>query len=38
VEILMTPATYGAVYALKKAEGVDVYDRGVKLNPFGIAR
>jgi uncharacterized integral membrane protein (TIGR00697 family) len=38
VEALMTPATYGAVYALKKAEGVDVYDRGVKLNPFGIAR
>jgi uncharacterized integral membrane protein (TIGR00697 family) len=38
VEALMTPATYGAVYALKKAEGADVYDRGVKLNPFGIAR
>ncbi|MDR1105327.1 MAG: queuosine precursor transporter [Treponema sp.] len=38
VEALMTPATYGAVYALKKAEGTDVYDRGIKLNPFGLAR
>jgi uncharacterized integral membrane protein (TIGR00697 family) len=34
IEVLMTPATYGAVYALKKAEGIDVYDRGVKYNPF----
>ncbi|MDR1288016.1 MAG: queuosine precursor transporter [Treponema sp.] len=38
VEALMTPATYGAVYALKKAEGTDVYDKGIKLNPFGLAR
>lgn len=34
VEALMTPLTYGAVYALKKAEGIDTYDRGVKYNPF----
>jgi uncharacterized PurR-regulated membrane protein YhhQ (DUF165 family) len=34
IEVLMTPLTYGAVHVLKKAEGIDVYDRGVKLNPF----
>jgi uncharacterized integral membrane protein (TIGR00697 family) len=34
LEVLMTPATYGAVYALKKAEGIDVYDRGIRYNPF----
>jgi uncharacterized integral membrane protein (TIGR00697 family) len=34
VEALMTPLTYGAVYALKKAEGVDVYDRGIRYRPF----
>jgi uncharacterized integral membrane protein (TIGR00697 family) len=34
VEVLMTPVTYGAVYALKRAEGIDVYDRGVKYSPF----
>lgn len=36
VEAFMTPATYAAVRALKKAEGVDAYDRAVKLNPFSI--
>ncbi|MDR1099288.1 MAG: queuosine precursor transporter [Treponema sp.] len=34
IEILMTPLTYGAVYTLKKAEGVDIYDQGVKYSPF----
>lgn len=34
VEALMTPVTYIAVYKLKKAEGIDVYDTGVKYNPF----
>jgi uncharacterized integral membrane protein (TIGR00697 family) len=34
IEIIMTPATYGAVYALKKAEGIDTYDVGVSFNPF----
>jgi uncharacterized integral membrane protein (TIGR00697 family) len=34
IEVLMTPVTYGAVYALKKAEGIDVYDRGIRYNPF----
>jgi hypothetical protein len=32
----MTPFTYLAVIKLKKAEGVDTYDTGVKFNPFGI--
>ncbi|MDR1277792.1 MAG: queuosine precursor transporter [Treponema sp.] len=34
IEILMTPVTYGAVYTLKKAEGIDIYDQGVKYSPF----
>ncbi|MDR0389297.1 MAG: queuosine precursor transporter [Spirochaetaceae bacterium] len=34
VEIIMTPLTYGAVYALKKAEALDTYDHGVRFNPF----
>jgi uncharacterized integral membrane protein (TIGR00697 family) len=34
VEILMTPVTYGAVHALKRAEGVDTYDRGIRYSPF----
>jgi uncharacterized integral membrane protein (TIGR00697 family) len=34
VEALMTPLTYLAAAKLKKAEGVDAYDRGVKFNPF----
>lgn len=31
VEAIMTPATYRAVRFLKKAEGVDVYDRDLRL-------
>ncbi len=38
VEAAMTPFTYLVVGRLKKAEGVDVYDRGVSLNPFGFER
>jgi uncharacterized integral membrane protein (TIGR00697 family) len=34
IEALMTPVTYIAVWKLKKAEGIDVYDNGVKYNPF----
>ncbi|MDR2028163.1 MAG: queuosine precursor transporter [Treponema sp.] len=34
VEIIMTPGTYLAVRGLKKAEGVDTYDVGVRFNPF----
>ncbi|AEF82340.1 putative membrane protein [Leadbettera azotonutricia ZAS-9] len=35
IEAAMTPFTYLAVIKLKKAEGVDAYDVGVKFNPFG---
>jgi uncharacterized PurR-regulated membrane protein YhhQ (DUF165 family) len=34
VEALMTPATYLAVARLKKAEGVEIFDRGTNFNPF----
>lgn len=34
VEVLFTPFTYWMVGALKKAEGIDVYDRGTNFNPF----
>jgi uncharacterized integral membrane protein (TIGR00697 family) len=34
VEFVMTPVTYCAVDALKKAESIDIYDVGVSLNPF----
>jgi uncharacterized integral membrane protein (TIGR00697 family) len=34
VEAALTPLTYLAVKKLKKAEGIDVYDIGIKFNPF----
>ena len=36
-EIVATPLTYLVVGYLKRAEGVDVYDRGVSLNPLALA-
>jgi uncharacterized integral membrane protein (TIGR00697 family) len=33
-EVLATPLTYAVVNGLKRAEGVDVYDRGTDFNPF----
>lgn len=33
-EVIATPATYAIVNWLKRAEGLDVYDRGVDYNPF----
>ncbi|NUQ86573.1 MAG: queuosine precursor transporter [Anaerolineales bacterium] len=36
VEALMTPATYGVVGALKKAEDEDYYDRDTNFNPFAV--
>lgn len=36
VEIILTPLTYKIVHFLKKAEKTDVYDVGVKYNPFSI--
>jgi uncharacterized integral membrane protein (TIGR00697 family) len=37
-EFVATPFTYLAVIALKRAEGLDVYDEGVDLNPVAIWR
>jgi hypothetical protein len=36
IEVLFTPVTYMIVNILKKKEKVDVYDYGVKYNPFRI--
>ena len=33
-EVVLTPLTYAAVNALKRAEQIDVYDRGTNFNPF----
>jgi uncharacterized integral membrane protein (TIGR00697 family) len=38
IEVLMTPATYRIVRALKRAEDEDFYDRGTNFNPFSSAR
>ena len=34
-EIVFTPVTYGVVGFLKRKEGVDVYDRGIRYRIFG---
>jgi uncharacterized integral membrane protein (TIGR00697 family) len=34
IEILFTPITYAITGYLKRSEGVDVYDRGTRFNPF----
>ena len=33
-EVILTPVTYAVVGYLKRAEGVDVYDRGTDFSPF----
>ncbi|MFA6404483.1 MAG: queuosine precursor transporter [Candidatus Paceibacterota bacterium] len=33
-EVILTPVTYVIVNRLKKAEGIDVYDRSISYNPF----
>jgi uncharacterized integral membrane protein (TIGR00697 family) len=35
IEALMTPVTYLVTARLKKAEGIDAYDRGIRFSPFG---
>jgi uncharacterized integral membrane protein (TIGR00697 family) len=35
-EVLLTPLTYGIVGWMKRKEGIDVYDTGIKYNPFRI--
>ena len=37
-EVVATPITYWIVNRLKRAEGVDVYDRGTNFNPFARTR
>jgi uncharacterized PurR-regulated membrane protein YhhQ (DUF165 family) len=37
-EVTATPLTYVVVNALKKAEGIDVYDRNTDFNPFALGR
>ena len=38
IEVFVFPLTILAVHKLKKAEGIDVYDVGVKFNPFSFGR
>src|ERR1700676_3767739 len=33
-EVLLTPVTYWVVNSLKRAEGIDVFDRSTNFNPF----
>jgi uncharacterized integral membrane protein (TIGR00697 family) len=35
-ETLATPLTYAVVRALKRAEGIDTFDRGTNFNPFAL--
>ena len=37
-EIIATPITYLVVGKLKKAEGIDAFDRGVNYNPFHFSK
>ncbi|MDB5260657.1 MAG: hypothetical protein JWN37_888 [Candidatus Nomurabacteria bacterium] len=34
IEVVLTPVTYFVINKLKKAEGLDVYDKGISYNPF----
>ncbi len=36
-EMLATPATYGVVSFLKRAEGIDYFDYGTNFSPFALA-
>ena len=36
-ELLATPVTYRIIAYLKRAEGMDVYDRGTTFNPFSVS-
>src|SRR5580698_6228423 len=37
-ETLATPLNYAVVRALKRAEGIDTFDRGTNFNPFSLQR
>lgn len=36
VEVVLTPVTYLVINRLKRAEGVDTYDRATRFNPFSL--
>jgi queuosine precursor transporter len=36
IEVVATPITYVIVNKLKRAEGIDVYDKGISYNPFTL--
>lgn len=36
VEVAFTPLTYWVVGKLKKAEGIDTFDRGTSFTPFSL--
>ncbi|WP_045235307.1 queuosine precursor transporter [Deinococcus pimensis] len=36
LEVVLTPVTYAVVRFLKRAEGVDAFDRGTNFNPFRL--
>ena len=38
VEVVATPVTYLVVAKLKRAEGVDAFDRNTNFNPFALHR
>jgi queuosine precursor transporter len=35
-ETLATPLTYLVVRRLKRAEGIDIFDKGTNFNPFAL--
>lgn len=37
-EVVATPLTYAIVNKLKRAEGIDVYDKGINYNPFVLEK
>lgn len=35
-EVVLTPVTYAVVRGLKRREGIDAFDMGIRYNPFGL--
>lgn len=35
-EVVLTPVTYAVVRGLKRREGIDAFDTGIRYNPFGL--
>ena len=36
IEVIVFPCTFVAIKKIKKAEGIDIYDAGIKFNPFSM--